>query len=149
MEIIYKENVLTAQQYLELERRMGQQETTRLQAERALEHSLCVISAEKDGQCIGMARLLGDQAIYWLIEDVRVAPEHQGRGVGSEMVSRLLDHIRYTALPGTDISVNLMCAKGKEGFYERFGFQQRPHEYEGAGMELEMHIEEMGIDSAE
>lgn len=142
MQIIYKENALTAQQYLELECLMGEQETTFAQAERALVHSQCVISAEIDGQCIGMARLLGDSAIYWMIADVRVTPEYQGCGIGSEMVSRLLDYVKRTAIPGTDVSVNLMCAKGKEGFYERFGFHRRPHQYEGAGMELEMHMED-------
>ena len=60
MNVIYKQNVLIAWQYIELERRMGQQETSYMQAARALMHSRCVISAEIDGQCIGMARLLGD-----------------------------------------------------------------------------------------
>lgn len=142
MNVIYKQNELIAWQYIELERRMGQQETSYMQAARALMHSRCVISAEIDGQCIGMARLLGDSAIYWMIVDVRVAPEYQGCGIGSEMVSRLLDYVKCIAMPDTDISVSLMCAKDKEGFYERFGFKRRPHQYEGAGMELEMHIEE-------
>lgn len=71
-----------------------------------------------------------------------MVPEYQGCGIGSEMVKRLLDYVKCIAMPDTDISVSLMCAKDKEGFYERFGFKRRPHQYEGAGMELEMHIEE-------
>jgi len=33
------------------------------------------------------------------------------------------------------ISVNLMSAKGREPFYEKFGFNVRPNENRGAGMD--------------
>lgn len=47
MNVIYKQNELIAWQYIELERRMGQQETSYMQAARALMNSNCVISAAK------------------------------------------------------------------------------------------------------
>jgi hypothetical protein len=30
--------------------------------------------------------------------------------------------------------VALMAAKGKEGFYQKFGFEERPNDHLGAGM---------------
>jgi hypothetical protein len=32
--------------------------------------------------------------------------------------------------------VNLMAAQGKEGFYKKFGFAERPNDGHGAGMSL-------------
>lgn len=40
----------------------------------------------------------------------------------------------------TGLTTN-MIAKGKEGFYEKMGFLRRPHDWEGAGMEIEMKID--------
>jgi len=70
-----------------------------------------------------------------------VLPEYQGKGIGRNMVSKLLQYIKDSSIKGTSVSVFLMCAQGKEGFYEKMGFHCRPHEYEGSGMEMEIDIE--------
>ena len=79
MNIEYRENTLTAEQYLTMEQQMGEPLTTKEQAERSISHQLYSITALKDGQIVGIARLLGDAAIYWYINDVWVLPEYQGR----------------------------------------------------------------------
>jgi hypothetical protein len=56
------------------------------------------------------------------------------------MVNRLVEYVKETSLPGTSVSLCLMCAKGKEGFYEKLGFFRRPCEWEGAGMEMEIEL---------
>lgn len=48
--------------------------------------------------------------------------------------------MKEASLPGTGVSLCLMCAKGKEGFYEKLGFFRRPCEWEGAGMEMEIEL---------
>lgn len=93
------------------------------------------------GELVAMGRLLGDGAIYWYINDVYVLDEYQGQGIGREIMNRLVAYIKHNSLPETEVSVCLMCAKGKEGFYEKLGFRCRPHEYEGSGMELELVID--------
>jgi hypothetical protein len=35
---------------------------------------------------------------------------------------------------GQKVYVNLMSAKGKEPFYKKFGFEERPNDKVGAGM---------------
>ena len=145
MNILYQENTLTAQQYLDMERRMGEALTTPEQAERAIAHQLYSVSAYDGENLVGIARLAGDAAIYWYIQDVWVLPTQQGRGIGSAMVRMLIRHVKQSSLPGTNVSLCLMCAKGKEGFYEKLGFAQRPHAWEGAGMEMELEIQEDGV----
>ena len=138
MNIEYRENTLTAEQYLMMERQMGDQLTTKEQAERSIAHQLFSITALKDGQIVGIARLLGDAAIYWYINDVWVLPEYQGKGIGSHMVKRLIQYVKEVSVSGTSVSLCLMSAKDKEGFYEKLGFFKRPCEWEGAGMEMEI-----------
>ena len=88
MNIEYRENTLTAEEYLVIERQMGDPMTTKEQAERAIAHQLFSITALVDNQMVGIARLIGDGAIYWYINDVWVLPQYQGKGIGSSMVQR-------------------------------------------------------------
>ena len=49
-------------------------------------------------------------------------------------MKRLLQHIYLHTSAGTFTTVGLMAAKGKEGFYEKLGFEARPDDHSGAGM---------------
>ena len=140
MNIEYSNNILTADDYLFFIEKMDEEETTKEQAEITIRNQVFSVTAVKDGEKIGMARLLGDAAIFWLIVDVWVLPEYQGKGIGRAMVERLIRYIKETAPKGYH-ALYLMCAKGKEGFYEKLGFLQRPHDWEGAGMEMELEVE--------
>ncbi len=98
----------------------------------ALAASLHHVTAWKDGRMIGMTRVVGDGRITFYIQDVIVRPEFQGLGVGREMMDRAMAYIRGRTIPNAVIG--LMSAKGKEEFYEKFGFIGRPNENLGKGM---------------
>jgi len=140
MNIQYKYNVLTSDDYLAFSKKMDEEETTREQAELTIANQVFSVAAIKDGEYIGIARLLGDKAIFWLIIDVWVLPEYQGKGIGRKLMEILIQYIKENAPKGYH-SISLMSAKGKEGFYEKLGFMPRPHTWEGAGMEMEIKIE--------
>jgi GNAT superfamily N-acetyltransferase len=91
--------------------------------------SVCALSAEK---VIGTARVVGDGSMCFYIQDVLVMPEHQKRGVGLKMMKFLMKYLKKKA--GTGATVGLMAVKGKEGFYEKFGFWKRPNRKFGHGM---------------
>lgn len=138
--IQYLENALTASDVLAFQEKMGWTVDPIEMWEKSLKHTLYNVVAVLDGEIIGMGRLLGDASIYWYVNDVYVLTDHQGKGIGKAIMSHLLDFIQANSLSGSDVSVCLMCAKGKEGFYEKLGFKCRPHAYEGSGMELELEI---------
>ncbi|WP_055667158.1 GNAT family N-acetyltransferase [Desnuesiella massiliensis] len=140
MNLTYKENILTSEDVILFQRKMNWVEDPKAQWEKSLLNTIYSIVAIKDNEIVAMGRLLGDAAIYWYINDVFVLTEYQGCGIGREIVSRLLQYVKESSLSGTEVSVCLMCAKGKEVFYEKLGFRTRPHEYEGAGMEMELVI---------
>jgi predicted GNAT family N-acyltransferase len=61
-----------------------------------------------------------------------VLPSYQRLGLGHKIMTELMEYITSTYPPGS--SVGLMSAKGKEDFYKKFGFVERPNEGYGAGM---------------
>ena len=84
-----------------------------------------------------MGRLVGDGAMYWYLQEIIVLPEYQGKGIGKSIVNRLIEHIKSEAEPGTKIEIGLTAVKGKEPFYEKFGFSVCP-----TGMKKQMEIDD-------
>lgn len=134
MSIEYRENGLTAEALARLRNREGWTHTEVFQAQKALERTLFSVAACSDGEIVGMGRLVGDGALIWYIQDVIVAPEHRGEGIGRAIVVRLVEYAKANSLPGTGVAIGLMSARGKEPFYEKLGFYRRPNDHEGAGM---------------
>jgi GNAT superfamily N-acetyltransferase len=99
-----------------------------------LKNSAFIIAA-KDGEAtVGMARLVSDGGHVVFIVDVLVLPEYQRKGIGKTMMGKIMEHIRSNLKDGYFIQVDLMAAKGKEKFYEEFGFIKRPDDTFGCGM---------------
>lgn len=70
------------------------------------------------GQLVAAGRALADGADCSYICDVAVLPQHQGSGLGREMVSRLVE-----ASSGHR-KIILYSVPGKEGFYRKLGFRR-------------------------
>jgi GNAT superfamily N-acetyltransferase len=97
-----------------------------------LSRSLWCLVAEWNGRPVGMARIIGDGAIYVYFQDVMVLPEFQRQGIGSRLMEAALDWLRRHCPP--DGMVALFAAPGAASFYERYGFEPRPPD--SPGMEL-------------
>ena len=108
------------------------------QMQAGIDGSAYIVAAIDRGKCIGAARLVSDGGFYGIIADVVVRPEYRGAGVGKALVQSIADYIKSTLEPGETYRVNLMAAKGKEGFYEKLGFTRRPSEEFGHGMAMQI-----------
>lgn len=98
----------------------------------ALAGTLLAVSVRSGGRLIGFGRVVSDGAIYGWIHDLIVIPERQGEGVGRAILRELLDRVK-----ALDIAyIGLFAAKGREGFYEKFGFERRPHDAPGMLLRL-------------
>ena len=94
-------------------------------------YSLCVYDEDK---LIGYGRIIGDKTIFLYIHDIMVIPEYQGKRIGSGIMNQLLEKIEEYKKVNPNIRTYLGASKGREGFYEKFGFVVRPNEELGAGM---------------
>lgn len=98
----------------------------------ALTNSLYSVVAEEENTAVGMGRVVGDGAIYLHIQDVIVHPSFQGKGIGKAIMQNIMTFILSHG--GKNTNIGLMSSKGRENFYESFGFTVRPNERFGAGM---------------
>lgn len=67
---------------------------------------------------VGAGRVLSDGLDCAYIADVAVHPDHQGRGLGSGIIGRLVELSRGHR------KIILYAAPGREGFYRRLGFSR-------------------------
>lgn len=134
----YKENALCYEEYCSLRESVGWLLFPKEQMEKALNNSVYTVIAVEDGKTVGMGRLLGD-GMYYLMVDVVVCPAYQKKGIGRNIMNRLIDYVNQETPIGGRSSIQLIAEKGKEPFYEALGFKRIPHEYCGAGMRKVIH----------
>lgn len=79
-----------------------------------------VVCVDEQGSVIGMARAVGDGLQYAYVQDVIVDPEHEGSGIATDLVSRLIELLQ----PQGDIElfVGLFASDAAVGVYESLGF---------------------------
>ena len=98
--------------------------------EATCQSSWYTISAYADARLVGFGRAIADGVLHAIIVDLIVAPEYQGMGIGGHILRELARECRSKGIP----DIQLFCARGKAGFYERQGFAARPAD--APGMEL-------------
>lgn len=136
----YRTNDLRYEDYCALRASVGWMNFAKEQTEAALKRSLWTVTAVDAGQTIAMGRLVGD-GLYDVIVDVVVRPEYQCRGIGRELMGRLLQFAADSTPKGGRTSVQLIAEPGKEGFYEALGFRRIPHAHCGSAMRRVIYSE--------
>jgi ribosomal protein S18 acetylase RimI-like enzyme len=70
---------------------------------------------DETGRAVGFATAVGDGVLVAFIPLLEVLPAYRHRGIGTELIRRLLDRLegRY--------SIDLLCDPEMIGFYERLG----------------------------
>jgi GNAT superfamily N-acetyltransferase len=88
------------------------------------------VSAYNREMLVGFGRMICDGVVHSLILDMIVLPEYQGKGIGTAILSRLVERCTEAGIR----DIQLFSAKGKAGFYEKNGFKRRSED--GPGMEI-------------
>lgn len=106
-------------------------ERTSKRINKSRKHTIFSVSLYIENQIVGMGRVVGD-GVFFTICDVVVDKEHQGIGLGSIVMNEIVEW--YKTIEDDDTFLYLNASKGRECFYEKFGFRSRPNEEVGAGM---------------
>ena len=128
------EDVKDVNIYLGLRDKVGWIKLTKAQAQEALNNSVKVFTVFNDNKPIGMGRVVGDKAVISYIQDLIVIPEYQGKHIGSELIEHIIAYVKSITMEDSRMMLCLMCAKGREIFYEKHNFIARPTEALGPGM---------------
>ncbi len=91
---------------------------------RALSNTLYSVCAMDNDSAVGMGRIIGDGGAYFYIQDVIVLPEHQGKGIGRQIMESLEKWLAANAQ--NNAFIGLMSAAGKAEFYSKFEYLTRP-----------------------
>lgn len=79
-----------------------------------------VATADSDGRTVAMGRALSDGASDAYIQDVAVLPDFRGRGIGRDLIRRLVEYCRAAGITW----IGLVGEPGTAGFYEGLGFRE-------------------------
>ena len=83
------------------------------------------VSLLRDGEVVGMGRIVGDGGCFHFVVDIAVVPELQGHGLGKRIMDALDAWLRANALPGAHVS---LFADGQaKHLYAQYGFAQSDH----------------------
>ncbi len=122
----------TVEEFCTIRAKIGWGKLNRALAGRSLENGLFNVVVRNQSSLIGMARVVGDGAMYFYVQDVIVDPSYQGKGLGNVLMQHVEGYLASVVNKGA--TVGLLAAKGKEAFYQKFGYQLRPDENLGNGM---------------
>lgn len=131
-----KENVKSIEEFNLLYESVGWGSYDNNITKQALDNTYYSVSIYDDDKIIGYGRLIGDTICFMYIHDVMVLPSYQGKKVGTLIMNKLLDKIHELKKANPDMLVYLGASKGKEKFYEHFGFVDRREMDLGPGMIL-------------
>ena len=115
---------IQVEEYLKLRGSTDWHSVSREQVNKALRNDLFSVCVIHEEELVGMGRVIGDNALYYYIQDVIVLPEHKGKGVGRTIMKSIEDYLSKSVSSGAFIG--LMAAEGTTKFYEKFEFKVRP-----------------------
>lgn len=104
------------------------------QVRAALENTLATFICY-DGSCpVGMVRVIGDGGMSFYTKDFAVIPAYQGKGVGKCLMEALERYVKECKPLEWAVSLELISTIEAVDFYKKFGFEERPCEWDGPGM---------------
>jgi len=89
--------------------------------ERALANSLC-FGVYRDGQQVGLARVITDRATFAYLSDVYILPEHRGQGLAKRVLAEVIEHPELQGLRRM-----LLFTRDAHTLYAKFGFTPLAH----------------------
>jgi GNAT superfamily N-acetyltransferase len=116
------ERTPTTEEYETLLRAVGWARNMNQEAARtALQNTLYAVVALEGNRPVGMARVVGDGAIAFYVQDVVVRPDRQRQGIGTALMEAVMGYFRRAT--SRQSSIGLFTGRHLAGFYERQGFE--------------------------
>lgn len=106
--------------YCRLRNQAGMSPKTPQAAEKGLPNTLYGVSLRREGEVIGMGRIIGDGGCFYTVVDIAVAPPYQGQGLGKVIMNALADWLHANAEPSA--YVTLVADGEARHLYAKYGF---------------------------
>lgn len=78
----------------------------------------CILAVIADQQVVGFISAISDNVSCAYIPHLEVLPDWQGKGIGTELVKRMVDKLKGIYM------IDLLCDKNVQAYYEKLGFRK-------------------------
>ena len=119
-EIVLVERFPGVDDYLRVRAAAGMHAKSREAAERALPNTLYGVHLARDGEVVGMGRVIGDNGCFFTVVDIAIVPELQGQGLGKRVIAALDAWLIANVPPSA--YVTLVADGDAKYLYSKFGF---------------------------
>ena len=113
--------VPTVETYRRMRRDSGMSDRSVEAASRGLRGTLFAVQIVKDGETVGMGRVVGDGGCHFQVVDIAVLPAHRGRGLARRIMSEILGFLDRE-VPATAF-VSLFADGRAHELYAQYGFR--------------------------
>ncbi|WP_298746162.1 GNAT family N-acetyltransferase [uncultured Brevundimonas sp.] len=108
------------EEYLRLRVAAGLSRKSPEGAAKGLANSWHSVVVRRDGDAVGMGRVIGDGGLFFMVVDIAVEPAHQGRGLGKAIMAALVERLREAAPSRAHVA---LIADGEaHRLYAQYGF---------------------------
>ena len=104
------ERIPTVEEYLALREAVGWGRLDEQVTARGLTHALFTVCLVHEGNVIGCGRVIGDEGLYFYLQDIIVLPAFQGKGLGKRLMEA-----NYGVSGGTCSSRGFRRTHGSKG----------------------------------
>ena len=120
-ELSYTNDVPGVDEFVDLRVRTGLSRNDNAAAKKGLAGTCFSVCVRDRSALVGMGRVIGDGGCFYQVVDIAVHPDYQRRGIGFEIMTRLMQQLRAGA-PKTAY-VSLIADGPAAKLYEQFGFE--------------------------
>ena len=101
---------------------------------KAIAGSMINVSVFDEDKCIGIGRIVGDNALKGMLTDIMVLGEYQGKGVGKLIVTTLIAKLTDSVLEGNCFQLEASPTANNREFYIKCGLKYKPENQDGVYM---------------
>lgn len=120
-DLVYTTLVPKADEFIALRVAAGLSENELEAATRGLAGTCFSVCVRNKGALVGMGRVIGDGGCFFQIVDIAVHPDYQRRGIGFQIMTRLMQQLRESAPRSAYVS--LIADGDASMLYKKFGFE--------------------------
>lgn len=98
---------------------------------KAIDGSMINISVFEENKCVGVGRIVGDNALKGMLTDIMVLKDYQNKGVGKLIVTTLIKELEEFVKEGECFQLEASPTKDNRDFYIKCGLKYKPENQDG------------------
>jgi hypothetical protein len=130
MDFIVKKEI-DVDDFISIRNELGWNDIPKDLVEKAIVGSMQNVSVFDNDKCIGIGRIVGDNALKGMLTDIMVKKEYWHMGVGKLIVTTLIKNLTDSIKGGHCFQLEASPTSGNRDFYIKCGMKYKPENQDG------------------